>query len=126
MNLTFPISYSTKTDYDAVLIRYAEVLLMYAEAQNENSGPDQSVYDAVNSVRERVGMPALPTGLSQTQMRERIRKERRVELAYEGKRYMDLKRWKIAHEVIPTVVDPSGGSRTFKNPTHYLFSYTTK
>ena len=34
---------------------------------------------------------------------------------------MDLKRWKIAHEVIPTVVDPSGGSRTFKNPTHYLF-----
>lgn len=67
----FPISYSTKTDYDAVLIRYAEVLLMYAEAQNESAGPDQSVYDAVNAVRERVGMPQLPTGLSKEQMREK-------------------------------------------------------
>ena len=117
----YPISYSTKTDYDAVLLRYAEVLLMYAEAQNENSGPDQSVYDAVNAVRARVGMPALPTGLNQSQMRERIRHERRIELAYEGKRYMDLRRWRIAHEIIPTVVDPSGGTRSFENPTHYLF-----
>lgn len=117
----FPISYSTKTDYDAVLIRYAEVLLMYAEAQNEGAGPDQSVYDAVNAVRERVGMPQLPTGLSKEQMREKIRKERRIELAYEGKRYMDLKRWKIAHDIIPTVVNPGGTTRTFENPKHYLF-----
>ena len=117
----YPISYSTKTDYDAVLIRFAEVLLIYAEAQNESTGPDKSVYDAVNAVRARVGMPSLPDGLNQNEMRERIRRERRVELAYEGKRYMDLKRWKIAHEVIPTVVDPTGSTREFKNPTHYLF-----
>lgn len=117
----FPISYATKTDYDAVLIRYAEVLLMYAEAQNESVGPDQSVYDAVNAVRNRVGMPSLPTGLSKEQMREKIRKERRIELAYEGKRYMDLKRWKIAHEIIPTIVNPGGTTRAFENPKHYLF-----
>lgn len=117
----FPISYSVKTDYDAVLIRYAEMLLIYAEAKNESAGPDQSVYDAVNSVRTRVGMPALPTGLNKEQMREKIRKERRIELAYEGKRYMDLKRWKIAHEVIPTIVDPNGQTRSFENPKHYLF-----
>lgn len=118
----FPISYSTKTDYDAVLIRYAEVLLMYAEAQNESAtAPDQSVYDAVNAVRGRVGMPPIPTGLSKEQMREKIRKERRIELAYEGKRYMDLKRWKIAHLVIPTIVNPGGTTRAFENPKHYLF-----
>lgn len=117
----FPISYATKTDYDAVLIRYAEVLLIYAEAQNESTGPDQSVYEAVNAVRNRVGMPPLSTGLSKEQMREKIRKERRVELAYEGKRYMDLKRWKIAHMVIPTIVNPGGSTRIFENPKHYLF-----
>lgn len=117
----FPISYSTKTDYDAVLLRYAEVLLIYAEAQNESVGPDQSVYDAVNAVRNRSGMPALPTGLSQAQMREKIRHERRIELAYEGKRYLDLKRWRIAHIVIPTVVDPGGTPRSFENLKHYLF-----
>lgn len=54
-------------------------------------------------------------------MREKIRKERRIELAYEGKRYMDLRRWKIAHQVIPTVVDPNGLKRSFENPKHYLF-----
>ena len=54
-------------------------------------------------------------------MREKIRKERRIELAYEGKRYMDLKRWKIAHEVIPGIINPGGTTRTFENPKHYLF-----
>lgn len=76
--------------------RYAEILLNYAEAQNEAVGPDQSVYDAVNEVRARAGMPDLPGGLTQGQMRDRIRNERRVELAYEEHRYFDVRRWKIA------------------------------
>ncbi|MBT1697321.1 RagB/SusD family nutrient uptake outer membrane protein [Fulvivirgaceae bacterium PWU4] len=76
--------------------RYAEILLNYAEAQNEATGPDQSVYDAVNAVRLRAGMPALPGGLSKDQMRARIRNERRVELAYEEHRYFDVRRWMIA------------------------------
>lgn len=79
--------------------RFAEILLNYAEAQNEAVGPDQSVYDAVNAVRQRAGMPALPTGLSQAQMRERLRNERRIELAYEEHRYFDVRRWMIAETV---------------------------
>jgi len=76
--------------------RYAEILLNYAEAQNEATGPDQSIYDAVNAVRERAGMPALPAGLSKEQMRQRIWNERRIELAYEEHRYFDVRRWMVA------------------------------
>lgn len=75
--------------------RYAEVLLSYAEAQNEAAGPDGFVYDAVNKVRERVALPALPAGLTQDQMRMRIRRERRVEFAFEDKRWYDIRRWDI-------------------------------
>lgn len=78
--------------------RYAEILLNYAEAQNEAAGPDQSVYDAVNAVRQRAGMPAL-SGLSKDQMREALQNERRVELAYEEHRYFDVRRWMIAMDV---------------------------
>ncbi|MET3980937.1 hypothetical protein ABIB62_004072 [Mucilaginibacter sp. UYP25] len=75
--------------------RYAEVLLSYAEAQNEAVGPDQSVYDAVKKVRARVALPEIPAGLSQEKMRENIRRERRVELAFEDKRWYDIRRWDI-------------------------------
>lgn len=77
-------------------IRLAEVLLNYAEAKNEASGPDQSVYDAVNKVRARpsVNMPPLPAGLTKEQMRDRIRHERTIELAFEEHRFFDLRRWK--------------------------------
>ena len=67
-------------------MRYAEVLLNYAEAQNEATGPDQTVYDAINQIRNRAGMPGLKSGLSQSEMRERIRNERRIELAFEEHR----------------------------------------
>lgn len=84
---------------NSIIWRYAEVLLNYAEAQNEDAGPDATVYDAMNKVRARAGLPALPANLTQAQMRARIRRERRVELAFEGKRLFDLWRWKIAGEV---------------------------
>lgn len=82
-----------------IYMRYAEVLLNYAEAQNEAVGPDGSVYNAVNQVRQRqsVNMPALPLNLSQADMRTRIRNERRVELAFEEHRFYDVRRWKIAN-----------------------------
>jgi len=85
-------------DQDYVLLRYADIKLMYAEAQNEAVGPDASVYQQVNEVRARPGvnMPPLPAGLSQDSMRQKIRHERRVELALEGLRYYDLRRWGIA------------------------------
>ena len=75
-----------------IFYRYAEVLLNYAEAQNEAAGPDQSVYDALNAVRNRSNLPDVEPGLTQEEMREVIRSERRVELCFEGKRYFDNKR----------------------------------
>jgi starch-binding outer membrane protein, SusD/RagB family len=81
-----------------VYYRYAEVLLNYAEAQNEAVGPDASVYEAINAIRTRPGtdLPELPAGLSQAEMRDAIHHERRIELSYEAKRLFDLFRWKIA------------------------------
>jgi hypothetical protein len=81
-----------------VIFRYAEILLNYAEAQNEAAGPDASVYDAMNQVRVRAGMPELPQGLSKDQMRARIRNERRVELAFEEHRFFDVRRWKTGEK----------------------------
>jgi hypothetical protein len=87
-------------DYNHIVFRYAYVLLAYAEAQNEATGPDGTVYDAVNQVRQRAGMPVLPTGLSQDQMRQAIRHEYRVELAGEGYRYEFLLRWGLFQSAI--------------------------
>lgn len=109
----FPTTYATISDQDWVLMRYAEVLLTYAECQNEVTGPDVNVYDAVNKIRKRVNMPDLPVGLTQTAMREKIRHERRVELALEGQRYFDLKRWGNIKSVITAVIDPNNKARTF-------------
>ena len=61
-----------------IVLRYAEILLIYAEAKNEVSGPDASVYEAINKVRRRAGQPDLPAGLSKDEMREKIRHERRI------------------------------------------------
>ena len=88
-------SYSTISDADVIILRYAEVLMMIAEAENEVNGPTQKVYDAVNQIRVRSGQPELPTGLTKEQMRERIRNEWRVEFVFEGHRYFQLKRWKL-------------------------------
>lgn len=86
--------------FNPILIRYAEVLLTYAEAQNEVSGPDASVYNAINQIRRRpsVAMPEVTSGLNQEQMRQTIRLERRIELAFEGLYYSDILRWKIAEK----------------------------
>lgn len=83
-----------------IIFRFADVLLGYAEAQNEANGPDESVYAAINQVRERADLPAVEEGLSQAQMRAVIYRERRVELASEDKRWYDIIRWKTAEEVL--------------------------
>lgn len=85
-----------------IYMRYADILLIYAEATNEVQGPDNSVYNAVNRVRGRksVEMPALPSNLSKEQMREVIFHERRIELAFEGIRMFDIRRLKIGDQTI--------------------------
>ncbi len=79
------------------ILRYAEVLLTYAEAKIELNELDNSVYDAINQVRNRAGMPNVSEDRigSQDKMRQLVRRERKVELAEEGLHYIDLRRWKI-------------------------------
>ena len=84
-----------------IIIRLGEIYLNYAEAMNEAYGPDakgiygKSAREAVNEVRGRVGMPDVVTD-SKEEMREKIRHERRVELAFEDHRFWDVRRWMTA------------------------------
>lgn len=96
-----------KVDLDQIVMRYAEILLIYAEAKIELNQIDQSVLDAINSVRARgygvavtatTQYPAVTTNV-QADLRRILRRERRVEFAFEGRRYMDLLRWKLAEAV---------------------------
>lgn len=84
------------TDACPILIRYAEVLLTYAEAANELNGPSADIYEKLNLVRNRVGMPNVDESKYNTKekLRELIRRERGVELAGEGVRRADILRWK--------------------------------
>lgn len=94
---------------NTTIIRYAEVLLIKAEAENELNGPTQAAYDAINQVRRRAywspyhniqytpsdGSALELSGLSQSEFRERLREERRLEFVLEGQRWFDLCRWHI-------------------------------
>lgn len=89
------------------IFRYGEMLLNYAEAMNELYGPTSpypgttmSALDAINSVRARTGvqMPPIGTSVSKSELRERIRNERRIELAFENHRFWDVRRWQIAEQ----------------------------
>lgn len=84
-------------------MRYAEILLNYAEALNEISGPVKEVYEAIDKLRDRAKMIKLSIAmpnLTKEQMRKEIRNERRIELAFEGLRWADIRRWKIGEEVM--------------------------
>lgn len=87
---------------NAIVMRYAEVLLMYAECKIELNQIDNSVYDHLDAVRTRAGMPAVDRMLyaGQEPLRELLRRERRVEFAMEGLRWFDICRWKIGEEVL--------------------------
>ena len=75
------------------VIRFADVLLMFAEAENEVNGPSAAAYDAVNRVRTRAGVDSYPAGLSTGDFFERLRTERRLELTFEYSLFFDLVRW---------------------------------
>lgn len=113
-----------------VVVRYAEILLNYAEALNEFQGATPEVYLAVEAIRKRAGLNPyqLAAGLTKQQMRTIIRNERRVEFAYEeAHRFYDIKRWKIAETVahgdmIGMRWDKSG---TVFNNTRFVFEKRT-
>jgi len=112
-------------DEDWVVFRYAEILLDYAEAENEAVGPGSNVYAQLEALRLRAGIAAgsdglygLTAGMTQTQMRAAIQNERRIEMAFEEQRYFDIRRWKIAETVMnqPLMgvsINNSNGSLTY-------------
>ena len=90
----FLVSKTVSPEYNTnpnnfVVYRYADVLLKKAEALNEQGHPDQAA-EPLNIVRKRAGLTELPTTLTQTEMREKIIHERRMELAFEGHRWFDM------------------------------------
>jgi len=85
------------------LIRLAEVYLNYAECLNESQPGNADIMKYINLIRTRAGIPTygsadLPAPTNQADVREAIRKERRVELAFENNRFFDVRRWKIAEQ----------------------------
>lgn len=92
---TYSVNPSNETNRSAMLIRLSELYLNYAEALNESQPGHADVLVYLNKVRTRAGLPELESGLSQSRMREQIRMERRIELCFEGKRWFDVRRWKI-------------------------------
>jgi hypothetical protein len=125
-----------------ILLRYAEILLTYAEAKIELNQIDATVYDAINQVRTRsdVGLPPLPSTLNQSQLRDAVRLERTLELAWEGWRLFDIRRWKIAQNVMqgkvfgmtyfvgnnPITVEVPSVLRVFDPSKHYLWPIPQK
>lgn len=105
---------ATLSDQHMVKMRYADLLLMYAEAMFEDGqGADPRALKALNDVRARPGVN-MPAKLVLTQ--DIVRNERRVELAFEGLRYNDLVRWGIAEQIIPTLIHNSANAkRKFKS-----------
>jgi starch-binding outer membrane protein, SusD/RagB family len=133
------------TFHDYIYFRYAGILLDFAEASNESSGPSTAVYNVLFQLRQRAGIfpgangyYGLPINLDQTGMRAAIQNERRIEMAFEEKRYWDIRRWKIAAAAYNTaplvgmdIQAPSNQPLTynrvpvlttvFKDPQMYLY-----
>ena len=100
-----------------ILMRYAEILLTYAESKIELNELDASVIMAINLVRQRAGQPQVEASVQtdQNKLRQLIRRERTVELAMEGFRWFDIRRWDIASIVMPEKIvgipkDPAVGA----------------
>jgi len=100
---------TTYKEYAWPELRLADLYLMYAEALNEVSGPTPEVLQYIDAVRERAGLEGVATSwqnysvnpskyTSQSGMRDIIRKERSIELAFEGKNFWDIRRWKTASQ----------------------------
>lgn len=121
---------------DKIIIRYADVLLMYAEAKVELNQIDQTVLDAINMVRARAygveytataNYPAVTT-TDQAELRKIVRVERRMEFAKEGIRYMDIIRWKLAGKVLNKInygmLDPADLRTKVVQPGLWFFPQT--
>ncbi|RVU00986.1 RagB/SusD family nutrient uptake outer membrane protein [Mucilaginibacter limnophilus] len=127
------------------LIRYAEILLNWAEAKNEADGPSADVLQKLKDIRERAGIIAgsdgnygLKPNMTQQEMRAAIQHERRIELAFEEHRFWDVRRWKIAPQTESKLMSgmqvqqQANGTYTYQlfsvrqhtfNPKTYLWAF---
>ena len=137
----YKLAHATRSPKNNIQIRYADVLLMYAEACCE-SGDLPSAKSALKEVRDRAGLSQFPyTAVIQGQtvtfndnqedLRKAIRHERRVELAMEGHRWFDLTRWGIAKETMDTYMAGETEEAkelygTFQKGKHELFPIPSK
>jgi len=102
------------------IIRFADVLLMYAEAENEINGPTSSALEAINLVRNRANMPSFTLGLDQETLRQKIRDERVLELTLEDIRQLDLLRWGMLPDRILNNPDFREGNTSYKAGREYF------
>jgi len=127
-----PPSYFAVT-HNFIYYRYAGILLNYAEAANEFSGPSTDIYTILYALRKRAGILTgpdntygVPQGMTQDDMRTFIHNERRVEMAFEEQRFWDIRRWKIAAQVYNSAplqgldIQISSGGQIFYNPIAVL------
>lgn len=126
-------------------MRFAELILNFAEAMNEAYGPDvidpdgglvvglntatsmstaQTAREAINAIRARVKMPPIASGMSREQMREAIKHERNIELCFEGHRFFDARRWKEGEKLGATIhgidIQPTGFNAN-NRPTGFTY-----
>lgn len=101
------------------IMRYADILLMYAEAENEANPGGPLALEALNKVRDRSGMPPKPAS-GQATLRQQIRDERVLELIFEGDRFHDLLRWGLIPDAITDDMKSNMGGSQYKPGREYL------
>jgi hypothetical protein len=120
-NGTAGVAGTTQSDLNWPQIRYADVLLIYAEAQNRSDGtPNAQAYSAVNAIRQRAQLAPLPSGLSQTTFEEAVWRERWHELCYEGVTWFDMVRLRKAYNESTNGFENFTGHRFPDNPSLIL------
>lgn len=110
-------SVNGKSDLNIGIFRFAELLLLYAEAKIESNQIDASVSEAINKIRSRAHMPNIPANLSQNDLRKALRYERKIELASDGLRWYDLRRWEIANNIMNGTIYLNRDAKLWKKNT---------
>lgn len=127
VDMTLTPALASQSGVDFIEMRYAEIMLNYAETANE-TGNTSIGYDMISKIRKRAGIPAginnlygLKDGMNKEEMRKAIQKERFIELCFENKRFWDLRRWRQLdelnntrrHAIVPYLVDDTDISKGF-------------
>ncbi len=129
------VNHSGSSYRNWIILRYAEILLNYAEALNEDGGSREDVLNVLQPIRDRAGLTAKLTERTdlqtQTEIRNFIRKERTVELAFEDHRAWDVRRWNVAEKALARPiygidVTQSGGKTTYSRKIAQERVFTTK